>query len=68
MITKEIKYRTGTMAKPTSQMSPTELKKWEEQSKKEIREYLFSINQPLVYYLEGMPVAEYKDGRIEKLR
>ena len=64
----EIKYRTGTMTKPTSQMSPTELRKWEEQGKKEIREYLFSINQPLVYYMEGIPVAEYKDGRIEKLK
>jgi hypothetical protein len=56
------------MTKPTSQMSPTELKKWEAQSKINIRNYLFSINQPLVYYLEGVPVAEYKDGRIEKLR
>ncbi|PWK27949.1 hypothetical protein LV89_01356 [Arcicella aurantiaca] len=65
---KEIKYRTGKMTKPTSQMSPAELKKWQEQSKKDIRNYLFSINQPLVYYLEGIPVAEYKDGRIEKLR
>ena len=49
-------------------MSLTELKTWEEQSKKDIRSYLFSINQPLVYYLQGIPVAEYKDGRIEKLR
>lgn len=68
MMVKEIQYRTGKMTKPTSQMSPSELKKWEEQSKKDIRNYLFSINQPLVYYLEGVPVAEYKDGRIEKLR
>ena len=65
---KEIKYRTGKLVKPTNQMSLTELKTWEEQSKKDIRNYLFSINQPLVYYLEGIPVAEYKDGRIEKLR
>ncbi len=65
---KEIKYRTGKMIKPTSQMSPDELKKWQDQNKKNIRNYLFSINQPLVYYLEGIPVAEYKDGRIEKLR
>ena len=65
---KEIKYRTGKLVKPTNQMSPTELKNWEEQSKKNIKDYLFSINQPLVYYLEGIPVAEYKDGRIEKLR
>ena len=68
MIMNEIKYRTGTLTKPTSQMSSAEFKIWEEQSKKDIRSYLFSINQPLVYYLEGIPVAEYKDGRIEELR
>ena len=64
---KEIKYRTGTLTKPTSQMSPTELKKWEEQGKKEIREYLFSINQPLVNYKNGVFIVEYKDGRIEEI-
>ena len=64
----EIKYRTGTLTKPTSEMSSTEFKIWEEQGKKEIREYLFSINQPLVYYRGEEIVAEYKDGRIEKLR
>ena len=67
MIMKEIKYRTGTLTKPTSQMSPIELKKWEEQGKKEIREYLFSINQPLVNYKNGVFIVEYKDGRIEKI-
>jgi hypothetical protein len=65
---KEIKYRTGRMVKPTSQMSPTELKIWEEDGNKEIRKYLFSINQPLVYYRGEEIVAEYKDGRIEKVR
>lgn len=68
MITTEIKYRTGTMTKPTSQMSPSELKKWEEEGNKEIRKYLFSINQPLVYYRGEEIMAEYKDGRIEKVR
>jgi hypothetical protein len=68
MIMKEIKYRTGKMTKPTSQMSPSELKKWEEEGNKEIRKYLFSINQPLVYYRGEEIVAEYKDGRIEKVR
>ena len=56
------------MIKPTSQMSATEYKIWQEEGNKQIREYLFSINQPLVYYMEGIPVAEYKDGRIEKLK
>jgi hypothetical protein len=65
---KEIKYRTGKMTKPTSQMSPSELKKWEEEGNREIQKYLFSINQPLVYYRGDEIVAEYKDGRIEKVR
>ena len=68
MIMNEIKYRTGTLTKPTSQMSPTEYKAWQEEGNKQIREYFFSINQPLVYYMERIPVAEYKDGRIEKLK
>ena len=67
MIT-EIKYRTGTLTKPTSQMSETEYKIWQEETNKQIREYLFSINQPLVYYRGEEIVAEYKDGRIEKLK
>ena len=65
---KEIKYRTGKLIKPTSQMSATEYKVWQEEGNKQIREYLFSINQPLVYYRGEEIVAEYKDGRIEKLR
>ena len=44
----EIKYRTGTLTKPTSQMSATEYKIWQEEGNKQIQEYLFSINQPLV--------------------
>jgi hypothetical protein len=63
----EIKYKTGTMTKSPSQMSEDELKKWQEDGKKEIREYLFSINQPLVYYKNGVFVVEYKDGRIEEV-
>jgi hypothetical protein len=68
MITKEIKYRTGTMTKSPSQMSEDELKRWQEEGKKEIREYLFSINQPLVNYKNGVFIVEYKDGRIEEMQ
>lgn len=63
---KEIKYRTGTLVKPTSEMSPSEYKAWQEESTKRIREYIFSINQPLVYFRGDEIIIEYKDGRIEK--
>ena len=63
----EIKYRVGTMTKPTNEMSMIELKNWQEQGTKEIREYLFSINQPLVYYKDDIPVVEYENGIIERL-
>ena len=63
----EIKYRVGTMTKPTNEMSMIELKNWQEQGTKEIREYLFSINQPLVYYKDDIPMVEYKNGIIERL-
>ena len=65
---KEIKYRTGTMTKPLSQMSEKELKNWQEEGKKEIREYLFSINQPLVNYKNGVFIVEFNDGRIEEIQ
>lgn len=68
MITEVIKYRTGTMTNPPHQISASELKKWQEQGKIEIREYLFSINQPIVYCIDGIPVIEYKNGTIEKLQ
>lgn len=61
----EINYRTGTMTKRPAEMSAEELKIWQEQGEKEVREYLFSINQPLVYYKDGVLVVERKDGSIE---
>jgi hypothetical protein len=64
----EIKYRIGTMTKRPTEMSEEELKNWQKQGEKEVREYLFSINQPLVYYKDGVLVAERKDGSIELLR
>jgi hypothetical protein len=48
-------------------MSAQELKIWQEQGEKEIREYLFSINQPLIYSKNGVMIAENKDGSIETI-
>ena len=67
MSTEDIKYRTGTMTKLPHQMSEVELKNWEEQGKKEVRDYLFSINQPMVYFKDNMPIVEHKNGEIENL-
>ena len=61
----EIKYRIGTMSKSPSKMTDEELSIWQEQGEKEIREYLFSINQPLVYYRNGVLVMEDKNGFIQ---
>lgn len=62
MLTETIKYRTGTMTKRPTEMSVQELNAWQEQGEKEIREYLFSINQPLIYEKNGVMVIERKDG------
>jgi membrane-bound lytic murein transglycosylase len=62
-----IKYRVGTMTQRPSEMSAEELKKWQEQGEKEVREYLFSINQPLIYYKNGVLIMEEKDGSIQLL-
>ena len=67
MLTETIKYRTGTMTKRPTEMSAQELKAWQEQGEKEIREYLFSINQPLIYEKNGVMVIEHKDGSIETI-
>ena len=67
MLTDTIKYRTGTMTKRPSEMTAQELKIWQEQGEKEIREYLFSINQPLIYSKNGVMVIERKDGSIETI-
>jgi len=64
----EINYRTGKMTKRPAEMSAEELKRWQEEGEKEIREYLFSINQPLVYYKDGIMVMEEKDGTIEVIQ
>ena len=67
MFTDTIKYRTGTMTKRPAEMTAQELKIWQEQGEKEIREQLFSINQPLIYSKNGVMVIERKDGSIETI-
>ena len=67
MLSDTIKYRTGTMTKRPTEMSAQELKIWQEQGEKEIREYLFFINQPLIYSKNGVMIAENKDGSIETI-
>lgn len=68
MLTHTVKYRTETMTKRPAEMTAQELKTWQEQGEKEIREYLFSINQPLIYAKNGVMIAENKDGSIEVLK
>lgn len=60
----EIKFREGNMMKRPTEMTSEELKNWDEKGQKEIREYLFSINQPLVYKKDGNYVTEDKHGNI----
>lgn len=42
--------------------------KWQLQVQKDAKEYLFSIGQPLVYKENGQTIAEFADGRKERLR
>ena len=65
MVAERIKYKTGTMTKSPFDMDDAEYKIWQEKSNIEVREYLFSIGQPLVYYIDNQTVIEYKDGTIE---
>ncbi|MGF1637980.1 MAG: hypothetical protein ACFCUU_12965 [Cyclobacteriaceae bacterium] len=55
------------MKKQPWKMSPEEKKVWKENMNQEIRSHLFSIGQPLVYYKDSQMVAEYSDGRIERI-
>ena len=59
--------KKGRMKKFPLLMNPTELEAWEKQEAAYVRNYLFSIGQPLVYEKDGTMVAEYADGRIKTL-
>jgi hypothetical protein len=65
MVAEKIKYREGTMTKSPWDMDDAEYEIWQEEFKKDTREYLFSIGQPLVYVYGDKTVIEYKDGTIE---
>ena len=67
VISDTVAFKKGSMTKLPSEMSASELKTWQEQGEKEIRAYLFSINQPLIYRKNGFLVAEYRNGGIEVL-
>ena len=61
--------KVGIMVKHPDEMNAYELKEWKKKSFERAKAYLFSIGQPLVYYLsDGTPVAEYEDGRIEAVK
>ena len=59
--------KKGRMKKSPLSMNPEELKAWKEQETAYVRNYLFSIGQPLVYKKDGQMIAEYADGQIKKL-
>jgi hypothetical protein len=59
--------KKGRMKKNPFTMDPTELKSWKEQETRYVRNYLFSIGQPLVYRKDGVMVAEYADGSTQNL-
>jgi hypothetical protein len=65
MVAEKIKYRTGTMTKSPFDMDDAEYKIWQEKGKIETREYLFSIGQPLIYFIDNQVVIENSDGTIE---
>jgi hypothetical protein len=68
MLAEKIKYRTGTMTKSPWEMSDAEYTIWKEEGKIELRKHLFSIGQPLVYFIDNKPVIEYSDGSIEYIK
>lgn len=73
MLTKDVEIpeedfiKRGRMKKSPFKMTEEELEAWNREMSAGIREYLFSIGQPLVYAKDGQYVAEHADGRIELL-
>lgn len=66
-LTEENVLKTGKMNKSPLTMSGDELRRWKKSMSADIRAYLFSIGQPLVYRKEGKMVAEYPDGEIKMI-
>jgi hypothetical protein len=64
-----IKYQEGVMVKDPRDMTDSELAAWVKKCAASAREYLFSINQPLVYVrADGHTIAEYKNGSVMVVR
>jgi len=66
-ISDEMLVKRGKMEKSPLQMNPGEFRKWQKDMTIGIRDYLFSIGQPLIYKKEGRFVAEYANGYIKFL-
>ena len=65
----KVNYQQGVMVKDPRTMTAQEFTIWQKRCTENARDYLFSINQPLVYIREdGHTVAEYKDGNIVVIR
>ncbi len=66
-ISGEIVLKRGRMKKSPLEMTPAEREEWYKQAEENVKAYLFSIGQPLVYEIKGVLIAEYADGRIENV-
>lgn len=59
--------RRGKMVKRPEDMTPEEYANWKIQVQIDVREYLFSIGQPYVTVKNGNTVAEFADGRVQRV-
>jgi hypothetical protein len=59
--------RRGGMVKSPFDMTPDEYADWKIQVQVRAREYLFSIGQPYVALKDGVFVAEFADGHIQRI-
>lgn len=59
--------KKGTMVKSPFLMTEQERAEWTVRCQADMRLYLFSIGQPLVYEKDGQMIAEYADGSIKTL-
>jgi hypothetical protein len=59
---------TGTLKKPIYELTSQEREEFYQDMAEEVKSYLFSIGQPLVYEKNGKIVAEYADGTSKVIR
>lgn len=67
MIKEKALIKKGRMKKAPWTMTEQEKEVWRKQMEINIRTYLFSIGQPLVYEKNGQMIAEFSDGTIEEI-